>query len=113
MAAKLYLSCLLEGEQAASTSVAVYSTDRLRTGLHAMVRRIDAAAAAAQLQLTARPTCQKWSPELDCRPITDCGAAPLARSAQQVGSSWWPWAVGGAEVGALMGGRPRQSRPGG
>eukprot|EP01052_Picozoa_sp_SAG31_P076967 SAG31_NODE_36298_length_314_cov_1.213953_1_plen_42_part_01 len=30
----MYLSCLLEGEQAASTSVAVYSIDRLRTGVH-------------------------------------------------------------------------------
>ena len=80
----------------------MYSTDRPRTGLHAMVRRIDAAAAGAQLQLTARPTGRKWSPELNCRPITNCAAAPPARSAQQVGSSWWPRAIGVAEVGALM-----------
>ena len=68
-----------------------------------MVRRIGASAAAAQLQLIARPTGQKWSPELNCRPIKNCGAAPPARSAQQIGSSQWPRAVGGAEGGALMG----------
>ena len=81
----------------------MYATDRPRTGLHAMVRRIDASAAAAQLQLTVRPIGRKWSPELNCRPITNCAAAPPARSAHQVGSSWWPRAVGGAEMGALMG----------
>eukprot|EP01052_Picozoa_sp_SAG31_P000692 SAG31_NODE_20_length_34168_cov_33.651296_18_plen_93_part_00 len=68
-----------------------------------MVRRIDPSAAAAQLQLTARPTGRKWSPELNCRPIKNCGAANPGRSAQQVGSNQWPRAVGGAEGGALMG----------
>ena len=80
--------------------------------MHAMVRRIDAAAAAAQLQLTARPTGQKWSPKLNCRPIQNCGAAPSARSAWQVGSSLWPRAVGGAEVGTLMGVGGSAGRPG-
>ena len=79
-----------------------------------MVRRIDVAAAAAQLQLTVRPTGRKWSPELNCRPIKNCGAAHPARSAQQVGSSQWLLAVGGAEVAALtgVGGSARVGRAG-
>ena len=72
-------------------------------GNHAMVRRIGTSAAAAQLQLTARPIGRKWSPELNCRPITNCAAAPPARSAHQVGSSRWPRAGGGAEIGAADG----------
>ena len=70
--------------------------------MHALVRRIDAVAAAAQLQLIARPTGQRWSPELNCAPIKNCPVAPPARSAQQVGSTWWPRAHGGAAVGAQL-----------
>ena len=70
----------------------MYATDRPRTGLHAMVRRIDASAAAAQLQLTVRPIGRKWSPELNCRPVKNCGATHPARSAQQV--AWVQPAVG-------------------
>ena len=79
-----------------------------------MVRRIGTSAAAGQLQLAARPTRHKWSADAICRPITNCAAAPPARSAHQVGSSWWPRAVGGAEpeVGALMGVGGSAGRPG-
>eukprot|EP01052_Picozoa_sp_SAG31_P048595 SAG31_NODE_10234_length_1166_cov_1.928772_1_plen_81_part_00 len=50
--------------------------------MHAMVRRIGASAAAAQLQLIARRACQKWSPAQNCRPITswsDTAVGPRSR----------------------------------
>ena len=66
----------------------------VRTGMHAMVHRIGASAAAAQLHLTARPTGQKWSAASSCRSKTSTGPAAAEWSAQQVGSSWWPRAGG-------------------
>ena len=77
-----------------------------------MVRRTNASAAAAQLQLTARPTRQKWSADAICSPMTRHVPAPAAWSAQQVGSSRWSREGGEAEVGADLGLGGSAGRPG-
>ena len=74
----------------------------VRTGMHAMVHRIGASGAAAQLHLTGRPTGQKWSAASTCRSHTSTGPATAEWSAQQVGSTRWPRAGGGAAVGAVL-----------
>ena len=68
-----------------------------------MVRRIDASAAVAQLQLTARPTGQKWSAAFVSRSNISTGPAAAAWSVQQVGSSRWLLGAADGSLGAADG----------